>query len=366
MTNEFHDDAVARLTEQVQRLSDEVERLKAERPGPSAAAAPATLESGAVDPGGALDAVTDRRRMLKRAGVAAAGAVAGAGVLATQTGTAFAANGDSLKIGNNDQTTNVGTEPTVLRVSGSNIAGKGGLQVQDSASNQLFLFGGAMVSGVATSGSDAVYGVAGRAFGANAVASGIFWGTGTGVIAAGSDAAIRLQALHGPPLTTSGNHIRGELEVDTNGDLWVCYSSGTPGSWRRVSGANTAGALTLLASPVRVYDSRPGNPPNTPPKTPLSNSNRDIDAKNNSSGVPTHATAILANFTVVNTSASGFLAAYKAGIPFPGTSTINWNSPNSIVANTTVVAIDSSQKFRCLVPASSSTDFFVDVIGYFA
>ena len=61
----------------------------------------------------------------------------------------------------------------------------------------------------------------------------------------------------------------------------------------------------------------------------------------------------------------GFLSAYKTGIPFPGTSTINWYLPGTVVANTTVVAINDSQQFTCLVPASSSTDVFVDVIGYF-
>jgi len=153
---------------------------------------------------------------------------------------------------------------------------------------------------------------------------------------------------------------------DGNGDLWLCVGSGTPGLWRRVSGTNTAGALTMLNAPVRVYDSRPGNPPIIGPQTPLGNgSTRTVNCTLNSSGVPVGVQAVLANITVVNTSATGFLTAFKAGVAVPAASTTNWYQPKTIVANTTVVATSSLSNIACYVPPNSSTDFFVDIVGYY-
>ncbi len=67
----------------------------------------------------------------------------------------------------------------------------------------------------------------------------------------------------------------------------------------------------------------------------------------------------------MNTSASGFLAAFKKGVAVPSASTINWFQANTVVANTTVVACDTTGKISCYVPPSSSADFFVDIIGYY-
>ncbi|MEZ5142248.1 MAG: hypothetical protein R2726_06970 [Acidimicrobiales bacterium] len=72
---------------------------------------------------------------------------------------------------------------------------------------------------------------------------------------------------------------------------------------------------------------------------------------------------MLVNLTVVNTSASGFLTAYKPGGAVPAASTINWFTTGEIVANTTLVACDEAI-ISCYVPPGSSTDVLVDVVGY--
>ena len=52
----------------------------------------------------------------------------------------------------------------------------------------------------------------------------------------------------------------------------------TPGTFRKLGGATTAGAFHALATPVRVYDSRPGTKPTVGSKTPLGpNSPRTVD-----------------------------------------------------------------------------------------
>lgn len=125
--------------------------------------------------------------------------------------------------------------------------------------------------------------------------------------------------------------------------------------------------MNLLNAPVRVYDTRPGNLPNTGPKTPLvgGTPRTNIAANNNGSGVPAGARAILANVTVVNTVGSGFLLLYKNGIPVPLASTINWFGTGQVLANGTTVALDSQARFSAFVGAGAQTDVFVDVLGYY-
>ncbi|MEZ5144832.1 MAG: hypothetical protein R2726_20300 [Acidimicrobiales bacterium] len=119
-------------------------------------------------------------------------------------------------------------------------------------------------------------------------------------------------------------------------------------------------------TPTRIYDSRPGNPPLNVTKGPLSNGTRVIDCLTGMlPGLGPLPRGVLVNLTVVNTSASGFLALYQNGISFPNTSSVNWFAPNEIVANTTYTAIDTSGQAVALVPASSSTDFFIDRVGLY-
>ncbi len=63
-------------------------------------------------------------------------------------------------------------------------------------------------------------------------------------------------------------------------------------------------------------------------------------------------------------------AIVGAGDPAPGdatlpaASTINWFQTGTIAANTTVIAC-SLAKIACYVPPTSSTDIFIDILGYF-
>ena len=54
-----------------------------------------------------------------------------------------------------------------------------------------------------------------------------------------------------------------------NGTFQACIAQGTPGTLRMLAGPNTAGSLHVLASTVRIYDSRPNNSPFVGIKTPL-------------------------------------------------------------------------------------------------
>ncbi|MFN8038325.1 MAG: hypothetical protein U0Q07_03845 [Acidimicrobiales bacterium] len=298
---------------------------------------------GASATTGTVERRTDRRQLLTKAATVAAGAVAGGTVLAVSQATPAAAAS-----GNFDGNPAVTATAVGVTAIGVQAATTGGVGVQSFATN------GIAFQAVTSSG---------KAFDASA-------GSGTALAASVGQTGTHLvlsspQTVPPPPDSTTARST-GAVVRDSNGDLWLCVGSGTPGLWRRVSGTNTAGALTMLNAPVRVYDSRPGNPPIIGPQTPLGNGNtRTVNCALNSSGVPAGAQAVLANITVVNTSATGFLTAFKAGVAVPAASTINWYQPKTIVANTTVVACSSLTNIACYVPPNSSTDFFVDIVGYY-
>lgn len=64
-----------------------------------------------------------------------------------------------------------------------------------------------------------------------------------------------LPTVGGPPASINRAHNQGALIVDNAGSLWYCVTSGTPGTWRQLSGATTAGAHHPV-TPGRIYDSR--------------------------------------------------------------------------------------------------------------
>ena len=140
---------------------------------------------------------------------------------------------------------------------------------------------------------------------------------GIGVLASGTRAALQVSDTGTPPPTRTDAHVKGELTTDANGDLWFCVADGTPGTWRQVSGANTSGQLHLLATPVRVYDSRPGGT-NDGPLAGGASRNISLAGTTTLPAVPAGATGAMVSLTLDSTVSSGFLALFAKGIPWPG------------------------------------------------
>jgi hypothetical protein len=127
-------------------------------------------------------------------------------------------------------------------------------------------------------------------------------------------------------------------------------------------------ALTPLPSPKRVYDSRAGQPPANVVKGVLASGlDRDVDIKNNASGVPATARAVVGNVTVTNTTSGGFVDIRPAGTAWAGTSTVNFSSTGQTVANafTATLGPNATVTVRCGGASNASTDFIIDVIGYY-
>ena len=330
----------------VAQLELELEKLRSERHAEGAArrrtrrpwTRRASLAEAEPQP------LMSRRRLFGLlGGAAAAGGLAAAGsVLAAEPAgatavTTGAADGDAFQLGG----VNKCTSTTSVEAS-SGLAGL--LGISDGSDG----FG---VEGICSNGTSAigVWGVS---------------GTGYGLVGSGQGLApIRLESsfsIVGAP--SSGTHVHGELFVDKNSALFFCTANGTPGTWVNLS---TGSKLVTIAA-ARIYDSRPGNLPNTGPKTPITNGTIvNLNVTNNSSGVPATASAVLGNLTVTNTAGPGFLTVWKQGASQPATSNINWVAGQTIANNFTSQVNTSNSEISVTLGGPGPTDFLVDIVGYY-
>jgi len=122
-------------------------------------------------------------------------------------------------------------------------------------------------------------------------------------------------------------------------------------------------------SPVRICDTRPSNPSglsgaalaNCEGKAPGPAQVLTIQASG-LGGIPSDATAIAMNVTVVDPTAGGYLSVYPAGEANPGTSNVNF-TPGSVTANLVFVGLPSSGQVS-IFNSAGVTNLVVDVEGY--
>jgi hypothetical protein len=171
-------------------------------------------------------------------------------------------------------------------------------------------------------------------------------------------------ASAGPP--TSGSHRRGELYQDLNGVLFYCTSGGLIGTWANLSDGER---LVTLGTPARVYDSRIGQEPSTGPKSQITNGGivklvvTGPKAGGGNSGVPSGATAVLGNITMVNGPNTTFLTVFAAGAAPPSTSNVNALGGQVIANNfTSQVGTSDEISIQC---GFGPTDFIIDLFGYY-
>lgn len=353
-------------------LADEVRRLRAEldevkqllgnsgrglsRPaGPAFAAIDA--DDGTVRSDSESDSESDsdagsvsRRHALHTAGVIVAGALAGGIATVATAGPAAAASG---------------VFDGAPAVSATSASGTAVYAQAGSSGNALTARSpqGDAVNANSTTG----YGI----YSVGGVAGGQFVGR-FGVIANGTDADIAFNPAGNPPPSFSTAQYAGSIKLDFNRVLWLCVENGTPGVWQQIGGLGVAGAYHAV-SPSRVYDSRLSTYPLNGVLS--SYQNRTISVANSyntgtgalvtSNFVPAGATAVFANVTVVDTVGAGYLAVNPGGTFGVSASTINWSAAGQILANGVALTLNGSRQLTVVAgPAAGSTNFIIDITGY--
>ncbi|HEV2235816.1 MAG TPA: hypothetical protein VGR57_04060 [Ktedonobacterales bacterium] len=263
----------------------------------------------------------------------------------------------------------LGTSTTSTGVHGKTDGGFGvpgvhGIATQGTGvlgeSNYSWGVQGSSTSGTGVSGSsengDGVYG------NSNSGVGGVFYG--------GRATVSLMPASIVPGAPTSGQHYGGDLYVDERFVLWCCIAAGTPGMWVRltsVANGTPGGALNYLAAPIRLFDSRVGQPAPLPAsKGALAGgSTTSIQVTGTSVGglsVPVGATGVFGNLTVTNTQGPGDLILWPHGAPRPLTSNINYG-PGQTVANSVNVGLSGGGAMDLFVHVNG-TDVIFDVAGY--
>lgn len=130
-----------------------------------------------------------------------------------------------------------------------------------------------------------------------------------------------------------------------------------------LAAVNAAGTRFHILTPCRIADTR--NPPGPLGGPALdAGSIRDFPVAG-TCGVPPSARAVAANLTVVTPTDPGHLTVYAAGAGVPFASTINFRS-GTVRANNAVISLGTGGRISVFCGMSSgTTDFVLDVTGYF-
>ena len=348
---------------------------------------------------------TSRRGLLRGAAAATAAAVvatvAAGGVQSTHAAP-LATGGDFILGADNDAGATTILHPTDAAAPPSPV-----LQVTTTGANTTFFSaihghapngavgvkGDAGGSGVGVKGDGGisgtgVYGIAGGASGGSFAPSAIgVWGGsryGWGVIGESGEAIDlaatgtgriyqRPQSLPGIP---TGYFSRGESIRDANGDLWLCTvgDGSNGGTWVKVAhlapGATSGGAVTYLSIPIRLLDTRPGQPAAFVPGAPyLANSTHTIQVAGvnfNMTQVPASCVGAIGNLTVIGRSGAGnYVELTPAGAGFAGTSNLNFVA-GQLVSNSYNVGLNVNGALDIILGSGGDADVILDLYAVIA
>jgi hypothetical protein len=318
------------------------------------------------------ETTTSRRGLLKLAGAAAAGAAATSLLAAAP---AAAADGGNLVIGS---TANVEEAETWLGYDGIGpLASRNMMTVYDyggSLDDIALSFYPSALAGWAINGAAAItsgvygYSAANGGFGvvgvanANAASHGVLAQSsqGYGIVATGPLAPIYLVPAASAGAPASGAHAQGEVYVDSNGTMYRCQVSGTPGKWAPMY------SPVPLASPVRVIDSRNGTGGITGPL--VAGTTATSSNLTGGSAIPAEAIAVFGTVTMVatgqNLPGAGYLTVFPGGAAVPTASNVNAGNSHAIASGLNVKLGSGGNAGKLSVVASTPCHVVIDIAGY--
>lgn len=193
-------------------------------------------------------------------------------------------------------------------------------------------------------------------------------------VAGNAPAGIDLQAIGSGRIAMDDHTFGGDNEYSP-GELHqaggTIYAMVTEATRRVVAAPASAGSLFPI-DPIRVYDSRLPTPFFGPITAGQQRTiavddarDRDTGAVVQSGAVPADATAIAFNLTAVRTVGRGFLSVTPESDTDPSTSTINWWTDDLVIANSSLVGLGDDSSVSVYCGGVGSTDFIVDIVGYY-
>jgi hypothetical protein len=166
-------------------------------------------------------------------------------------------------------------------------------------------------------------------------------------------------------------HVHQFYTRGTVGDKTEAAPAGeAPDAQTQVNASSTGNAFgdisyfQIATTPTRIFDTRTGSGlPGAGQPLPLGGT-LEVAVVGGISPVPQGSVAVIANITVSETTGPGFVVAYPANKPNPGTSSVNWSRPNAQIGNMVIVPLSTDGKIKVSSSASAGTNFTVDILGY--
>ncbi|HYG63736.1 MAG TPA: ELWxxDGT repeat protein, partial [Thermoanaerobaculia bacterium] len=121
--------------------------------------------------------------------------------------------------------------------------------------------------------------------------------------------------------------------------------------------AQLTGPGFYTVTPCRAVDTRTG--------APLASGVNRTFMVAGSCGIPADATAIAANLTVLTPAGGGFVVAWPAGTPLPGTSNVNFSAGQTRAASSILSLSATGLAARATLAGGGTVHLLVDVVGYF-
>ena len=146
----------------------------------------------------------------------------------------------------------------------------------------------------------------------------------------------------------------------------VAVSFGAGGLFTVLAAPSTASSEYTAISPCRLVNTRsPGTiGPKSTPFTAGQTFTFAVRGTNGQCVIPSAATAVTANITVVNATAQSFLTVFPADVGLPNASTINWKANQTPLANGATLALSAAGEINVNNNAGT-VDVIIDITGYF-
>ncbi len=133
-----------------------------------------------------------------------------------------------------------------------------------------------------------------------------------------------------------------------------------------VAGADTAPSSLVAITPCRLLDTRSGSPvgDHPGPLTSGETATLGVTGSHGDCTIPTTSTAVVANVTIVNPAAIGYLTVFPADAPQPVSSNLNWTAHQDATPNQVTVGLSANGEINVFnAGGGGNVDVIIDLVG---
>jgi hypothetical protein len=135
-----------------------------------------------------------------------------------------------------------------------------------------------------------------------------------------------------------------------------------------IAGADTAPSSLVAITPCRLLDTRSGSEvgDHPGPLTSGETATLGVTGSHGDCTIPPSSTAVVANVTIVNPAAVGYLIVFPADAPQPVSSNLNWIAHQDATPNQVTVGLSASGEIKVFnAGGGGKVDVIIDLVGHY-